>query len=93
MNAENLLNERAKELKQGSIRAMFDKANTMQNVISMGIGEPDLHTPAPICQACADALMNGFTHYTPNAGFPKLREAVSPCCVPCPASWLHMASD
>jgi len=80
MNAENLLNERAKELKQGSIRAMFDKANTMQNVISMGIGEPDLHTPAPICQACADALMNGFTHYTPNAGFPKLREAVSKYC-------------
>jgi aminotransferase len=84
MNAENLLNDRAKELKQGSIRAMFDKASTMQNVISMGIGEPDLHTPAPICQACADALMNGITHYTPNAGFPVLREAVSKYCFDIP---------
>jgi len=77
MNAAALLNTRAQGLSQGKIRAMFDKANTMQNVISMGIGEPDLHTPAPICQACADALNAGFTHYTPNAGFPALREAIS----------------
>ena len=77
MNAALLLNDRAKELAQGKIRAMFDKANTMTNVISMGIGEPDLHTPAPICQACADALNSGFTHYTPNACFPVLRQAIS----------------
>lgn len=77
MNAYDLLNPQARELSQGKIRAMFDKANTMQNVISMGIGEPDLHTPAPICEAAAKALCNGYTHYTPNAGFPVLREAVS----------------
>lgn len=77
MNAANLLNERARGLSQGKIRAMFDKANTMQNVVSMGIGEPDLHTPEPICRACADALLSGYTHYTPNAGFPQLRQAIS----------------
>ena len=77
MNAANLLNDRARELSQGKIRAMFDKANTMTGVVSMGIGEPDLHTPEAICRACADALLNGYTHYTPNAGFPQLRQAIS----------------
>lgn len=65
MNGENRLNKKAFELKQGAIRAMFDKARTMENVISMGIGEPDLDTPAPIIEKCAEALQKGFTHYPP----------------------------
>ena len=77
MNGENRLNQKAFELKQGAIRAMFDKARTMENVISMGIGEPDLDTPAPIIEAAKEALHSGYTHYTPNAGLPMLREAVS----------------
>lgn len=77
MKGEHLLNARARELEQGMIRAMFDKANKMDNIISMGIGEPDLHTAKPICQAASDALMAGVTHYTPNAGFPVLRKAIS----------------
>ena len=68
MNGENRLNKKAFELKQGAIRAMFDKARTMENVISMGIGEPDLDTPAPIIEAANEALHSGYTHYTPNAG-------------------------
>ena len=36
------INEKAKTLKQGAIRAMFDRANTMTGVISLGIGEPDM---------------------------------------------------
>ena len=39
------INEKASELKQGAIRAMFDRANKMSGVISMGIGEPDMATP------------------------------------------------
>lgn len=77
MNGENRLNQKAFALKQGAIRAMFDKARTMENVISMGIGEPDLDTPAPIIEAAKEALSSGYTHYTPNAGLPMLREAVS----------------
>ncbi len=77
MNGENRLNQKALVLKQGAIRAMFDKARTMENVISMGIGEPDLGTPAPIIDKCTEALHKGFTHYPPNAGFGFLREAVS----------------
>lgn len=77
MHGENRLNHKALVLKQGAIRAMFDKARTMEDVISMGIGEPDLDTPAPIIEKCTEALHKGFTHYPPNAGLSILREAVS----------------
>ena len=39
------INEKAKALSQGAIRAMFDRANKMTDVISLGIGEPDMTTP------------------------------------------------
>ena len=77
MKGEHLLNEKAYALQQGAIRAMFDKANKMHNVISMGIGEPDMDTAKPICDAAAEALYEGYTHYTPNAGLPILRKAIS----------------
>ena len=50
------INEKAKTLKQGAIRAMFDRANTMTGVISLGIGEPDMPTPKLVCEACKEAL-------------------------------------
>lgn len=84
MNGENRLNQKAFALQQGAIRAMFDRARTMENVISMGIGEPDLDTPAPIIEAATEALHSGYTHYTPNAGLPMLREAVSKYGLPKP---------
>ena len=87
MNGENRLSKKAFDLKQGMIRAMFDRARTMENVISMGIGEPDLDTPAPIIEAANEALHNGYTHYTPNAGLPLLREAVSKYGLPVPGMY------
>ena len=84
MNGEKWLSKKAAALQQGAIRAMFDKARTMDNVISMGIGEPDMETPAPICDACAEALQKGFTHYPPNAGLQMLREAISKYGLPKP---------
>lgn len=87
MNGEQWLSKKATALRQGMIRAMFDKARTMKNVISMGIGEPDLDTPAPIIAACNEALEKGYTHYTPNAGLPMLREAVSKYGLPVPGMY------
>ena len=55
------INEKAKTLKQGAIRAMFDRANTMTGVISLGIGEPDMPTPKLVCEACKEALDKGIT--------------------------------
>ena len=73
----DIINEKAKTLRQGAIRAMFDRAAKMENVISMGIGEPDMATPELVCQAGAQALKMGMTHYTPNAGTMQLREAIA----------------
>ena len=73
----DFLNEKARELRQGEIRAMFDQAAAMEDVISMGIGEPDMPTPELVCRAASEALWKGITHYTPNAGTMQLREAVA----------------
>ena len=71
------INEKAKALEQGAIRAMFDRANKMTGVISLGIGEPDMPTPELVCAAGKEALDRGVTHYTPNAGTPSLRQAIA----------------
>ena len=71
------LNEKAINTNQGAIRTMFDKASKMDNVISLGIGEPNLNTNLSICRACEEALEKGYTHYAPNAGVLELRKAIS----------------
>lgn len=71
------INEKAKTLQQGAIRAMFDRANKMTGVISLGIGEPDMPTPALVCEAAKEALDKGITHYTPNAGTLDFRRAIA----------------
>lgn len=71
------INSRAKKLEQGAIRAMFDRANKMSGVISLGIGEPDMPTPKLVCEACKEALDKGITHYTPNAGTLSFRQAIA----------------
>ena len=73
----NWVNDRTKDLKQGAIRAMFDRANRMTGVISMGIGEPDMPTPRPVCEALEEALRTGYTHYSSNQGILPLRQAIA----------------
>src|SRR5215471_7022689 len=48
-----------------------------QDIIHLEIGEPDFDTPANVVDTGIDALRQGWTHYTPSAGFPALREAVA----------------
>jgi len=49
----------------------------MDDVISLGIGEPDFVTPDHICQAGIDSLSNGCTRYSSNAGTLELRELIA----------------
>jgi aspartate aminotransferase len=49
----------------------------MEDVISLGIGEPDFDTPGVIKEAAKRAIDEGYTHYTPNAGIPEFREAIA----------------
>ena len=47
------------------------------DVVGFGAGEPDFDTPQHIKDACAKALADGFTKYTPAAGIPELRQAIA----------------
>ena len=68
---------RVVNLKPSGLRKFFDIVATMQDVISLGIGEPDFNTPEAITQAGVRSLQAGRTHYTSNAGLIELRQALS----------------
>jgi aminotransferase len=59
------------------IRRFFDIAATMEDVISLGIGEPDFDTPPAIVGAGIRSLESGETHYTSNSGILELRFALA----------------
>jgi aspartate aminotransferase len=48
-----------------------------KDIIGFSLGEPDFDTPKHICDAAAEAMYGGHTHYTPSAGIPELREAIA----------------
>jgi aminotransferase len=59
------------------IRRFFDIAAEMDDVISLGIGEPDFATPPEIIRVGIESLHAGETHYTSNSGIYELREALA----------------
>ena len=65
------------QMKPSGIRKFFDLASTMDDVISLGVGEPDFATPWHICQAAMQSLADGKTHYTANRGLLELREEIA----------------
>jgi aminotransferase len=73
----NFVSERVATVPPSGIRRFFDIAATMEDVISLGIGEPDFDTPEPIVQAGIESLKRGETHYTSNSGLPELRCALA----------------
>ncbi len=64
-------------VKPSGIRKYFDIAATMENVVSLGVGEPDFVTPEHIRQAGIDSLNAGKTQYTANYGLLDLRKEIS----------------
>ncbi|MEX0891506.1 MAG: pyridoxal phosphate-dependent aminotransferase [Gemmatimonadota bacterium] len=48
-----------------------------RDIIDLGAGEPDFRTPDFAAQAGIASIVQGFTHYTPPAGLPRLREAIA----------------
>lgn len=68
---------RVAEVPPSGIRRFFDIAATMEDVISLGIGEPDFVTPQRIIQAGIRSLEEGHTHYTSNSGIWELRVALA----------------
>ena len=77
MNYDNILNPITVSLKPSGIRKYFDIASTMDDVVSLGVGEPDFYTPWHIRQAGISSLEAGYTRYTANAGLAELREEIA----------------
>ncbi|MEK4449992.1 aminotransferase class I/II-fold pyridoxal phosphate-dependent enzyme [Paenibacillus sp. FSL L8-0506] len=68
---------RVREIAPSGIRAFFDLSTGNQDIISLGVGEPDFVTPEHVRAACIRALNNGKTMYTPNSGLLELREEIA----------------
>jgi aminotransferase len=72
-----MLSKRVRQVKASGIRKFFDIINTMPEVISLGVGEPDFVTPEHIRQAGIRSIQEGHTRYTSNYGLLELREEIA----------------
>ncbi len=78
MKIVNYISKRANEISYPKIREIFDRANKYQNVISLGIGEPDFDTDNRIINRAFELVKEKkSTHYTPVPGYKELREAIA----------------
>lgn len=77
MDYDRILSDKCKEIKPSGIRKFFDIANSMEGVISLGVGEPDFATPWTIRSKAITVLQQGKTVYTANAGLLELRQAIA----------------
>jgi aminotransferase len=71
------ISSKARSLPVSGIRKFFDIVSQMEDVISLGVGEPDFATPWRIREACIYSLEKGYTTYTSNYGLLELRELIS----------------
>ncbi|MCK5811827.1 MAG: aminotransferase class I/II-fold pyridoxal phosphate-dependent enzyme [Clostridiales bacterium] len=76
-NLQSIIKKSVREMPPSGIRKYFDLINEMDDVISLGIGEPDFVTPLHIREAGIRSLENGHTHYSANAGMIELREEIA----------------
>ncbi|MFW6367263.1 MAG: aminotransferase class I/II-fold pyridoxal phosphate-dependent enzyme [bacterium] len=75
-SSPNRVAEHVRALPRSGIRDFFDIVSEMDDVISLGIGEPDFVTPWTIREATIHALERGFCNYTSNLGMMDLRETI-----------------
>ena len=76
INYDKILSDTVKDMKPSGIRKFFDIANTMQDVISLGVGEPDFPTPRVVRTAGIRSLELAKTKYTSNRGLELLRQEI-----------------
>lgn len=74
---DKILTPEVRSIKPSGIRKFFDIAETMSEVISLGVGEPDFPTPWQIRKAGIRSLEESKTRYTSNRGLQTLRETIA----------------
>lgn len=77
MDYDKLFNPTVVNMKPSGIRRFFDIAESMENVISLGVGEPDFPTPWQVRSAGIRSLEQSRTKYTSNAGMVTLRQEIA----------------
>ena len=77
MDYKKILSPVVQQVPPSGIRKYFDIAETMQGVISLGVGEPDFPTPWEIRKAGILSLESGKTRYTANRGLEQLRREIA----------------
>ena len=73
----NFISQKVANLPPSGIRKFFDLLSSMEEVISLGIGEPDFVTPWHIREAATYSLGKGYTMYTSNSGMLELRQELA----------------
>ena len=68
--------EKARAIKPSGIRKFFDIVSEMEDVVSLGVGEPDFDTPWTVRDEGIYTLEKGKSFYTSNAGMKELREEI-----------------
>ncbi|MES4792841.1 MAG: aromatic amino acid aminotransferase, partial [Chloroflexota bacterium] len=71
------VSRRVQAVPPSGIRRFFDLLSTIEDVISLGVGEPDYVTPEPFRRAAIASIERGDTHYTSNYGLFELRERLA----------------
>jgi aminotransferase len=74
---QSFIAHHVRNIPKSGIRDFFEIVQSMPNVISLGIGEPDFHTPWHIREAAIYGLERGHTGYTSNLGLPDLRTEIA----------------
>ncbi|MEW6618730.1 MAG: aminotransferase class I/II-fold pyridoxal phosphate-dependent enzyme [bacterium] len=74
---KDIISDKVKNIPPSGIRKFFDLILGMEDVISLGVGEPDFVTPWHIRDAAIYSLEQGYTSYTSNSGLLELRELIT----------------
>ncbi|MGN1480719.1 aminotransferase class I/II-fold pyridoxal phosphate-dependent enzyme [Porcipelethomonas sp.] len=77
MNYDSVLSDKIKDIKPSGIRKFFDLAASVEDVISLGVGEPDFQTPWAIRKAAINTLEKKRIIYTANSGLADLRREIA----------------
>ncbi|MDR0858083.1 MAG: aminotransferase class I/II-fold pyridoxal phosphate-dependent enzyme [Oscillospiraceae bacterium] len=77
MDYSKILSGKVHSLKPSGIRKFFDILETMEDAISLSIGEPDFLTPWHIRDSAIYSLEKGWTKYSANAGMLSLRKEIA----------------
>lgn len=77
MSRKSRISKRVEELQPSGIRRFFDLVVGRDDIISLGVGEPDFQVPWRIREEMIYSLEKGYTSYTSNYGLPELREGIA----------------